>query len=213
MRNAVSWLKDISSSSNCDQIAHFASSSYVRRRCSPQLQPDGQHAHADRDQRRRHEPGRARLPAAAGGHGAAAASATRAPDAAEVPTAAAAAAGAAAGRAQPAGDQRAGPGAAHHGHVGRRSAAGAEADARRALVSAHSQHARRLGRQDYRHVARDRQCRALAHVGLARVAQGQSGRGRRRPPGSPGQANRHSASDRAIKPNASFTHTHTHLLH
>ena len=76
------------------------------------------------------------------------------------------------GRERP-GHQRAGPGAADDGHAGGRAAAGAEADAGRAPLPPHPHHAPRVGRQDHRHAARDRQCRAPAHARLQGVAQGQ----------------------------------------
>jgi polyadenylate-binding protein len=52
-----------------------------------------------------------------------------------------------------AGGARAGPGAPHRLHARRRTAAGAEADARREAFPAHPAHVPRPGRQDHRHAA------------------------------------------------------------
>merc|ERR1719369_1328826 len=60
----------------------------------------------------------------------------------------------------------------HRVHVGRRSAAGAEADVGRAPFPAHPANPRGFGRENHRHVARDRQLGAASHVGESAGAQG-----------------------------------------
>jgi len=76
------------------------------------------------------------------------------------------------------------------GYVGRCPATGAEADAGRASLPSHSEDVPRSGRQDYWHVAGDRQLRSRPHVGGPGLSEGQGGGSRVGAAGAPGQDRR-----------------------